>query len=178
MSIDFGGDNQTRGRSYFSRCNYRAAHGVSNSYEGDLIRPLGLVTLHFGYAEYEIDTLLQRLSDAGRIPSTWHSRPIGQKLAQLTGALSAKDAEVRSALAGLLTEVDGLLAQRNMLIHGCLLAGGRITSGRSGVEEKRTSVEELNALAEDIFAWKERLSGFRWKQVEPLLAALPGADAT
>jgi hypothetical protein len=143
------------------------------TYEGDLIRPLGLVTLHFGYAEYEIDVLLQRLSDAGRISHAWHSKPIGQKLAQLTKALSTSDADVQSALAVLLTEVDGLLAQRNMLIHGCLLVGGRITSGRLGVEEKRTSVEKLNALAEGIFNWKERLSVFRWKQVEPLLAVRP-----
>jgi hypothetical protein len=148
------------------------------TYEGDLIRPLGLVTLNVGYAEYEIDALLQRLSDAGRVPSNWHSKPIGQKLAHVTDALRDSNAEVLSALAVLLAEVDGLLAQRNTLIHGCLLAGGRITSGRSGVEEKRTSIEELNALAESIFAWKERLWIFRWKQVEPLLAALSGPGAT
>ena len=156
------------GRSQSIRCNYRAAHGVT--YEGDLIRPLGLVTLNFGYAEYEIDSFLQRLSDVGRIPGTWHSKPIGQKLAHLADALRDSNSEVQSALALLLTEVDNLLAQRNMLIHGCLLAGGRITSGRSGVEDKRTSVAELNSLAEGIFAWKERLWSFRWKQVEPLLA--------
>ena len=142
-----------------------------------MIRPLGLVTLYFGYAEYEIDTLLQRLSDAGLVPRAWHSKPIGQKLAQLTDALRTSDAKVQSALAVLLTEVDGLLAQRNMLIHGCLLASGRITSGRSGVKQKRTSVADLNSLAEGIFAWKERLSGFRWKQVEPQLVVLPGKDA-
>lgn len=151
---------------------------MGDSYEGDLIRPLGLVTLYFGYAEYEIDTLLQRLSDAGRIPGSWHSKPIGQKLAHLTEALHDSDAGVRSTLTVLLAEVDSLLAQRNMLIHGCLLAGGRITSGRSDVDEKRTSVAELNALAESIFSWKERLSVFRWRQVEPLLAALSGPDAT
>jgi len=48
---------------------------VSNSHEGDLVRPLGVVTLYFGYAEYEIDSFLQRLSDAGRIPGTWYSNP-------------------------------------------------------------------------------------------------------
>lgn len=46
------------------------------TYEGDLIRPLGLVTLNFGYAEYEIDSFLQRLSNAGRIHGNWHSKPI------------------------------------------------------------------------------------------------------
>lgn len=144
------------------------------TYEGDLIRPLGLVTLNFGYAEYEIDSFLQRLSDAGRIPGTWHSKPIGQKLTQLVKALRTCNTDVQSALASLLTEVDGLLARRNVLIHGCLLAGGRIASGRSGVDEKRTSVAELNSLADGIFAWKERLWVFRWKQVEPLLAVNPG----
>lgn len=148
--------------------------GASISYEGDLIRPLGLVTLNFGYAEYEIDSFLQRLSDAGRILETWHSKPIGQKLAHMSNALRVSSAEVQSALATLLAEVDGLLEQRNVLIHGCLLAGGRITSGRSGVEEKRTSVAELNSLAEGIFAWKERLWIFRWKLVEPLLVVNPG----
>jgi hypothetical protein len=147
---------------------------VTGSYEGDLIRPLGLVTLHFGYAEYEIDSFLQRLSDAGRTSSRWHSMPIGQKLGHLSEALRNSDAGVQSALAFLLTEVDSLLAQRNILIHGCLLAGGRITSGRSGVQEKRISVAELNALAEGIFAWKERLWIFRWKLVEPLLVVNPG----
>jgi hypothetical protein len=144
------------------------------TYEGDLIRPLGLVTLNFGYAEYEIDSFLQRLSDAGRIPGNWHSRPVGQKLAHVKKALRNLNAETQSALSTLLAEVDVLLAQRNTLIHGCLLAGGRITSGRSGVEERRTSVDELTALAEAIFAWKERLSSFRWKRVEPLLASGPG----
>jgi hypothetical protein len=28
---------------------------VNGAFEGDLIRPLGLVTLNFGYAEYELD---------------------------------------------------------------------------------------------------------------------------
>lgn len=143
---------------------------MSDSYEGDLIRPLGLVTLYFGYAEYEIDTLLQRLSDAGQLPGSWSQRPIGRKLVLLTDTLKSAKPEVQAVLAKLLTEVDSLLDQRNTLIHGCLLAGGRITSGRSNVEEKRTSVEELNALAENIFSWKERLSVFRQRQVEPLLA--------
>jgi len=147
---------------------------VSDSYEGDLIRPLGLVTLNFGYAEFEIDTLLQRLDDAGRIPSNWHSKPIGQKLDHLTEALRTSDPEVQSMLAALLTQVDSLRAQRNILVHGCLLAGGRIASGRSGVDEKRTSVSELNALADDIFAWKEQLSIFRWRKVEPFLAVNSG----
>jgi hypothetical protein len=142
---------------------------MSNSYEGDLIRPLGLVTLYFGYAEYEIDSFLQRLSDAGRLPGSWSQRPIGQKLSLMTESLETSQPEMQAALKALLAEVHSLLEQRNTLVHGCLLAGGRITSGRAGIDEKRTSVEELNSLAESIFNWKERLSVFRWGQVEPLL---------
>jgi hypothetical protein len=140
------------------------------TYEGDLIRPLGLVTLNFGYAEYEIDSFLQRLSDAGRLPGSWSLRPIGQKLSLMIEALETSQPEIQATLKGLLAEVHNLLDQRNTLVHGCILTGGRITSGRAGIEEKRTSVEELNSLAESIFNWKERLSVFRWRQVEPLLA--------
>ena len=31
--------------------------------EGDMIRPLGLVTLYFGYAEYELDYARNRATD-------------------------------------------------------------------------------------------------------------------
>jgi hypothetical protein len=143
---------------------------MSSSYEGDLIRPLGVMTLYFGYAECEIDAFLQRLGDAGRLPGSWSQRPIGQKLSLMTEALETSQPEIQAALKVLLAEVHSLLEQRNTLVHGCILTGGRITSGRAGIGEKRTSVEELNALAESIFSWKERLSVFRWKQVEPLLA--------
>ena len=171
LSTLFWGDNQGPDHSATRQCNRKVTHGVSNSYEGDLVRPLGVVTLHFGNAEYEIDSFLQRLSDAGWLPGSWSQRPIGQKLSLLTEALETAQPQVQAALGVLLTEVHGLLEQRNTLIHGCLLAGGRIASGRSGIEDKRTSVAELNALAEGIFAWKERLSIFRWKQVEPLLTS-------
>jgi hypothetical protein len=38
---------------------------VNVSFEGDLIRPLGLVTLYFGYAEFEVDALLDALIGVG-----------------------------------------------------------------------------------------------------------------
>jgi hypothetical protein len=143
---------------------------VNGAFEGDLVRPLGLVTLNFGYAEYELDSFLERLASAELLPSTWAQRPLGRKLALLTEAISTLDASVKARHDELLSQAQELLVRRNGLIHGCLLSGGRIVSGRAGVSEKRTSVEDLNALAEAISAWKERLWSYRWRQVEPLIS--------
>lgn len=38
---------------------------MNGAFEGDLIRPLGLVTLYCGYAEGELDELLRVLSATG-----------------------------------------------------------------------------------------------------------------
>src|SRR5687768_4005538 len=120
------------------------ANIVNGTYEGDMIRPLGLVTLNFGYAEYELDSFIERLGSVGLVPDSWSNRPIGQKLLVLTEAIRTLDDSVHLQLDALLDEVRLLLDQRNILIHGCLLAGGRIVSGRTGVKEKLTSVEDLN----------------------------------
>ncbi len=144
---------------------------MTGAYEGDLIRSLGQVTLNFGYAEYELDSFIERLSSVGLAPESWAQRPIGQKLLLLTESVRALDISVQTQLDALLDEARRLLNQRNSLVHGCLLSEGRVVSGRSGVEEKRTSVEDLDRLAQAAFSWKERLWSYRWKQVEPLLGA-------
>ena len=145
---------------------------MNGSFEGDLIRPLGLVTLNFGYAEYELDSFIERLSAAGLAPDSWAQRPIGQKLVLLTNAVRTLDSSVQARLGELLSEARELLDKRNSLVHGCLLAGGRIVSGRCGVKEQRTSVDDLSSLAEAAFGWKERLWSYRWRQVEPLLGSM------
>ena len=142
---------------------------MNGAFEGDLIRPLGVVTMNFGIAEYEIDSFVGRLGDAGLAPDSWSQRPIGQKLQLLADSIRQLDDSAHARLDVLMNEARQLLEKRNALIHGCLLAGGRIVSGRRGVAEKSTSVEELNDLAEAIFSWKERLWMLRWRQVEPLL---------
>lgn len=38
---------------------------MSSYFEGDLIRPLGLVTLYFGYAEAQVNTLIEMLNECG-----------------------------------------------------------------------------------------------------------------
>jgi hypothetical protein len=147
---------------------------MNGAFEGDLIRPLGLVTMNFGIAEYELDSFLERLATVALVPNAWAQRPMGQKLGLLTEAIRMLEQSVQPHLEALLAESRQLLDRRNVLIHGCLLAGGRIVSGRTGVEEKLTSVEELNALAEAIFRWKEHLWAYRWKQIEPLLKVYSG----
>ncbi len=144
---------------------------MSSSYESDMVRPLGLMTLYFGYAEYELDSFLERLATAGLLPDTWCQRPFGQKLALLTDALRTLAAGIQPGLGSLLDEARELLDQRNKLIHGCILAGGRVVSGRTGVEHRRTSADELTTLAEQVFSWKERMWSYRWKVVEPLLTS-------
>jgi histidine triad (HIT) family protein len=151
---------------------------MSDTFEGDLIRPLGVVTLNFGYLEYELDSFLERLASAELVPASWRQRPIGQKLSLLSESLRTLDARVHSGLDTLLDEIQGLLEQRNALVHSCIVAGGRVVSGRSGVDEARTSPEELTSLAEKAFTWKERLWAYRWKQVEPQLAAISSPART
>lgn len=143
---------------------------MNGVFEGDLIRPLGLVTMNFGYAEYELDSFLERLVLAGLLPDSWAQRPIGQKLNLLKQAIHPLAPSVQTRLDELLQQVQGLLDRRNTLIHGCLIAGGRVVSARSGVAEKHTSVEELNSLADEAFTWKEQLWSYRWRQIEPLLS--------
>jgi hypothetical protein len=144
---------------------------MNGAYEGDLIRPLGFVTYNFGIAEYELDSFIERLASTGLVPDSWAQRPIGQKIGLLTTAIRTLEGSVQPSLDALLGEVRTLLERRNVLIHGCLQASGHIVSGRRGVQAQFTSVEDLNSLAESIFSWKERLWVYRWRQIEPLLAA-------
>lgn len=142
---------------------------MNGSFEGDMIRPLGLVTLKFGYAEYELDSFIERLVCVGLVPDSWRQRPIGQKLSLLSKAIRTLDDSLWPRLDGLLEEARQLLDRRNTHVHGCILAKGRIVSGRSNAKEQSTSVEDLDSLAEAISDWKEQLWSFRWRQVEPIL---------
>jgi hypothetical protein len=53
---------------------------VSGSFEGDIVRPLGLVTLYFGYVETEIDELLESLSVLDPFGESMRQRSVGRKL--------------------------------------------------------------------------------------------------
>jgi hypothetical protein len=126
-----------------------------------------VVTLHFGYLEYEVDSFVERLNHAGLLVDMPHM--LTQKLAAISQVVEALDSSAYALLKPLLAEVDPLIRRRNELVHGCLLTRGRVISAKPGVAPKSTSVEELTALSESVANWKERLNAFKWKQVEPLL---------
>jgi hypothetical protein len=48
------------------------------TFEGDLIRPLGLVTLYFGYAEFEVNALLAVMKEVGLLAEVPAGVPFGQ----------------------------------------------------------------------------------------------------
>ena len=104
---------------------------MNGSFEGDLIRPLGLVTMNFGLAEYELDAFIESLASLCLVPKSWRQRPLGQNLQLLAEPIRGLDPSIHPMLDTLLAEARQLLERRNMLIHGCLLAGGRIISGRA-----------------------------------------------
>jgi len=55
---------------------------VIGAFEGDLIRPLGLVTLYFAYAEGEVDELLAVLNARQSCPMSTLNWTVGQKISR------------------------------------------------------------------------------------------------
>jgi hypothetical protein len=71
---------------------------MTDGYASDIIRPLGLVTLYAGYAELEIDTLLESLSALHDFKDQKRKWPVGQKLAQARRIVSALNSDRRNRL--------------------------------------------------------------------------------
>lgn len=131
---------------------------MSGAFEGDLIRPLGLVTLYCAYAEEELDNLLQALSIVEKPGERTRRWTIGQKLARAKRLMQRLESdELLAGLRDALLEGRRLFKRRNDLIHRCLYAGGRLASNREGSPEEHLTADDLTAFAESIFAWKERL---------------------
>jgi len=133
---------------------------VSEALDGDLIRPLGLVALYFAYAEYEVDLLLAALS-GGTLSVTPNNSPLGQKLATLREALSRLALPEADELICLIDNARPLIDLRNVLMHSCILATGRVLPSDKTRGEQTVTPEQLTELAEGIFTWKERLSAGR-----------------
>jgi hypothetical protein len=137
--------------------------------EGDLIRPLGLVTLNFGYAEFAVNRLLGWMREAGLVAATQKAMPLGQKMALLRDALIGIQHEEVRIFLDLLEAGHPLLTRRNALVHACIVAQGRVVSNDGSGRQSRVTSQQMCELAEQIFDWKERLDVMFQKQLLPML---------
>jgi len=143
---------------------------MTAAFEGDLVRPLGMVTLHAAYAEGEIDELIGVLPSSEPFDDLKRRWPVGQKLAYAQKLACALEASELSGLLTLLEEARNLFDQRNELIHGRLFSGGRLVSNQTNVSERQVSAQDILALADRMSNWKERLWMHRCRFLVPLRA--------
>jgi hypothetical protein len=142
------------------------------AYEGDLIRPLGLVTLYCAYAEGEVDELLAVLSildETKRSTSRWQ---IGRKLSYAERLARRLTAPGLPDFVATLRAARKLFMQRNELIHGRLFAGGKLMPPGESKPTKTISPDELVAFAEAVWTCKEQLSVYRSRIVLPALESM------
>jgi hypothetical protein len=150
---------------------------MSGLYEGDLIRPLGLVTLYFAYAEAEIDMLIDALPSSEAYDDKKRQWSVGRKLAYAQKLTKQMHAESLNGLKAILNEAKVHFERRNAIIHSSIFAGGRMVSNRKTVPNQQISANELNQLAELIWSCKEQISMFRCRHIPPLLAETEKATA-
>jgi hypothetical protein len=146
-------------------------------FEGDLVRPLGFVTLYAAYAEGEIDELLSVLPATEPFDDSRRRWQVGRKLLYSRALVRKLRVDDLSGLLNILEEGRSLFDQRNELVHGRLFAGGRLVSNRLSAGERFVSVEGITALAEQLSNWKERLWMHRCRYLLPLLRTQTGNDA-
>jgi hypothetical protein len=149
-----------------SHCGVRVTDGA---FEGDLIRPLGLVTLCFGYAEFEVNALLEALKEAGLPVEVRTSAPLGQKISAGHRALADIQFEGAKQIVETLEAGMPLITLRNSLVHSSILAKGRVKMNDGSKREFSVTPQKLTDLAEQIFAWKEQLSSSFQRQLLPVL---------
>jgi hypothetical protein len=142
---------------------------VNVSFEGDLIRPLGLLTLYFGYAEFEVDALLDSLVGIGLAVDRPRNASLGQKLAVVREVLSRRKLAEAGELIAIVDEGRPLIELRNTLVHSSIVAGGRVRPSDKARSDMTVTPEQLTQLADAIFTWKERLSATRQLRLMPAL---------
>lgn len=142
---------------------------MSGSFEGDLIRPLGLVTLYFGYVEAEVNALREMLRASGVPIEVSPVAPLGQRLAEFARVVAGLTSSGAPEVLGLLEESESLIGRRNALVHASILAKGRVIPNDPAKSQFSVTAEELTALAEEAFDWKERLSATVQRQLLPAL---------
>lgn len=143
---------------------------MNGLYEGDLIRPLGLVTLYFAYAEAEIDMLIEALPSSNPYDDKKRQWNVGRKLVYAQTLTKQINAESLSGLIASLNEAKALCERRNTIIHSSIFSGGRMVSNRKSIPNQQISANDLNQLAELIWACKEQISMYRCRHIPLLLA--------
>ena len=142
---------------------------MDGAFEGDLIRPLGLVTLNFGYAEAEVDALLAALNGLDPIGNAPRNATLGQKLAAVRELLNGLQIVEAGELISIIDTASRLVERRNVLVHSCILARGRVVPSDKAKGELTVTPQQLGGLAEAIFTWKEELSAARQLRLIPAL---------
>lgn len=142
---------------------------MSGYFEGDLIRPLGLVTLYFGYAEAQVNTLIEMLNECGLKIAVSSTASLGYRVSALSDALKPLSCDGVADIQDILAEAKALLEQRNSLIHGCIFTKGRVVPNDSNKNAFYVTPEDLTALADRVFNWKERLDSKVQRQLIPAL---------
>lgn len=143
---------------------------MNGLYEGDLIRPLGLVTLYFAYAEAEIDMLIEALPSSDPYDDKKRKWNVGRKLAYAQKLTKQMHSESLNGLKAALSEARALYERRNIIIHSSIFAGGRMVSNRKSIPNQQISANDLNRLAELIWLFKEKISMYRSRHIAFLLA--------
>lgn len=139
------------------------------AFEGDTIRPLGLVTLNAGYAEAELDELLAALGDIEIYDDRKRQWPVGQKLRHaknLVGGLKPGF----TGLVDLLDEATRLFDRRNALVHSAIYSGTKSVVSRVSGSEQDVSADALTKLASSLSDCRFRIRAFRQRTLEPWLA--------
>ncbi|AKR42053.1 hypothetical protein [Methylophilus sp. TWE2] len=140
-----------------------------NSFDGDLVRPLGLVTLYFGYAEAQVNVLVEMLNECGLNIEISPSASLGQRVKVIKTALKKLNYNGVVDTLEILSEAKGLLEQRNLLTHGCVYAKGRVVPNDKAKGEFYVTPESLTQLADKVFNWKERLNSKIQRELLPAL---------
>jgi len=145
---------------------------VTGIYEGDLIRPLGLVTLYAAYAEGEFDELLRVLPSETPFDGPKCQWPVGRKLIYALKLVRKLRSGQLAGLTSALQEAQALFSKRNVFVHSQIFSGGRVVPNRPDAIIPKVSAEDLTQLAEQIFACKEHIWMHRCRDLPPILASL------
>ena len=149
---------------------------MSDTYEGDIIRPLGFVTLYSGYAELEIDSLLESLSGVEKLDGKVLRWPVGKKIAKARDIVDSLSSERLNELKQKLDEAIALFDRRNALVHGAIFTGTSVVKSRVSDREQLVTPDALTSLAQEIFSVKEHINANRQKSLDPILAAMQDVD--